>query len=78
MHSSPQEVAARIEAAFPLPTGVSAKDWKSQGWHVYDNPIEGKLALDDVGLMYKHDHIYRWTTLYSHVHACPLFRARTC
>lgn len=62
-----QDVASRIEAAFPVPKGRGATDWKAQGWHVYDNPIEGKLALDDVELMKRLDDIYKdmWDQLQS-------------
>mmetsp|Transcript_22205 Transcript_22205/g.56015 ORF Transcript_22205/g.56015 Transcript_22205/m.56015 type:complete len:400 (-) Transcript_22205:89-1288(-) len=62
-----EEVATRIEAAFPNPEGEGSRAWKAQGWHVYDNPIEGKLALDDVESMEKHDDIFRdmWGELQS-------------
>eukprot|EP00282_Hemiselmis_andersenii_P011221 CAMPEP_0114118108 /NCGR_PEP_ID=MMETSP0043_2-20121206/5409_1 /TAXON_ID=464988 /ORGANISM="Hemiselmis andersenii, Strain CCMP644" /LENGTH=388 /DNA_ID=CAMNT_0001210581 /DNA_START=60 /DNA_END=1226 /DNA_ORIENTATION=+ len=62
-----EEVAARIEAAFPDPEGEGSREWKAQGWHVYDNPIEGKLAMDDVRRMENHADVFRdmWKELQS-------------
>jgi len=63
--SSAQEIASRIDRAFPIPSGKSASSWRAQGWHVYDNPIEGKLALDNIDLMKRHDSIFRCAFLHS-------------
>ena len=45
------DIAEYIHKIFPTPIDNSSSEWKQQGWHVYDNPIEGKLALDDLNKM---------------------------
>mmetsp|Transcript_8728 Transcript_8728/g.13851 ORF Transcript_8728/g.13851 Transcript_8728/m.13851 type:complete len:260 (+) Transcript_8728:116-895(+) len=62
-----EEVAAAIEGNFPKPKGNSTRDWQEEGWHVYDNPIEGKLANDDVESMARHHTVFEkmWRTLQS-------------
>ena len=43
------ELAHALENEFPIQQGESNKEvWQSLGWHVYDNPIEGKLAFDHI------------------------------
>lgn len=54
----PQEIASRIDTAFPIPDGNSATRWRAQGWHVYDNPMEGKLVVDNIDIMKRHDSIF--------------------
>ena len=60
------EVADRIEKRFPVPFGTRS-EWLQQGWHIYDNPIEGKLACDNVERMGNHDHVFAdmWKMLQS-------------
>jgi hypothetical protein len=51
------EVAEHIHNIFPNPKGSSSMEWQKQGWHVYDNPIEGKLAMDNLDKMGEIDEI---------------------
>ena len=49
------------------PVGNQSHEWETQGWHVYDNPIEGKLAHDNLEAMAEHDTVFRymWKVLQS-------------
>ena len=43
------ELAHALEDGFPIREGETNKEvWHAAGWHVYDNPIEGKLAFDQI------------------------------
>jgi hypothetical protein len=42
-----EEAFEAASTAFPAPSLNHETD-KAAGWHVYDNPIEGKFALDDM------------------------------
>jgi hypothetical protein len=61
------EVAEKIYQAFPKPEGSDAQQWVKEGWNVYDNPIEGKLTIDDPNVMHKHSPMFTdvWDTLES-------------
>jgi hypothetical protein len=48
------DVAEQIYSCFPKAEGTDAKQFIKDGWHVYDNPIEGKLAMNDFNVMHKH------------------------
>ena len=60
------EAADRLEQRFPAPNGTR-HDWLQQGWHIYDNPIEGKLVHDNLERMGEHDGIFTsmWDALQS-------------
>lgn len=60
-------VAQAIAKNFPVPRGEHVSDWKAEGWHVYDNPIEGKLSMSDITTMAAHDPIFEsiWVVLQS-------------
>ena len=46
------ELAHALENEFPIQAGETNKEaWQSLGWHVYDNPIEGKLAFDRISAL---------------------------
>ena len=43
------DLARALENGFPIREGEgNAGLWRAAGWHVYDNPIEGKLAFDRI------------------------------
>jgi hypothetical protein len=44
-----EEFAAIVNQYFPVP-GPDQSSWRESGYCVYDNPIEGKLAIDKRGL----------------------------
>jgi|APGre2960657404_1045060.scaffolds.fasta_scaffold101538_1 Rps23 Pro-64 3,4-dihydroxylase Tpa1-like proline 4-hydroxylase len=60
-------VAEEIYNSFPKIEGCDKKLWKNQGWHIYDNPIEGKLTIDDYKIMNNYGEILSnmWETLES-------------
>lgn len=61
------DVAEKIYEKFPHPLGADADKWRDEGWNVYDNPIEGKLTIDDVDKMAEYDVIFNdmWNELES-------------
>jgi len=63
-----EDVAEEIYNSFPKVEGSDKKQWINDGWHVYDNPIEGKLTMDDYKIMHKYGEILTnmWDTLESH------------
>jgi hypothetical protein len=63
------ELADRIELNFPTPKGT-CNEWKQDGWHVYDNPMEGKLIYnlhDNSEMLSKYDRVFPhvWSALQS-------------
>jgi len=60
-------VADEIYNSFPKIEGSDKNLWKNQGWHIYDNPIEGKLTIDDYKIMNNYGEILSnmWETLES-------------
>ena len=48
------DVAESIYNCFPKAEGADANQFIKDGWFVYDNPIEGKLAINDFNVMNKH------------------------
>ena len=52
-----EDLAEKICEVFPRPQGSNAEQWIKEGWNVYDNPIEGKLTIDDRQVMEQHNPI---------------------
>lgn len=48
------DVVEQIYKCFPKAECTDAKQFIKDGWIVYDNPIEGKLAMNDLNTMHKH------------------------
>jgi hypothetical protein len=57
-----QDVAEQIYGCFPKAEGTDASQFIKDGWCVYDNPIEGKLAMNNFDEIHKHGVIlHLWT-----------------
>jgi Rps23 Pro-64 3,4-dihydroxylase Tpa1-like proline 4-hydroxylase len=48
------DVAEQIYSCFPKTEGTDANQFIKDGWCVYDNPIEGKLAMNNFEAINKH------------------------
>lgn len=61
------DVAEQIHNSFPKSEGTDANQFIKDGWCVYDNPIEGKLAMNNFEAINKHGAILTeiWNVLES-------------
>ena len=62
-----QDVAEQIYGCFPKAEGTDASQFIKDGWCVYDNPIEGKLAMNNFDEIHKYGAILKdiWDVLES-------------
>jgi len=50
-----EEFASQIESKFPVPDQSCTSNWRDKGWHLYNNPIEGKFLHNNIPVQSSHD-----------------------